>query len=72
MQEPGIATTSAKRFLDADRFCGTEDDETAEAPRRSVCKLARGMLESASGTVDEVEREGDEVEPDFGVGHTTA
>jgi hypothetical protein len=71
MQEPGIAATSAERFLDADRFGGTEDDETAEAPWRSVCKLALGMLESASGTVDEVER-GGEVEPDFGVGHTTA
>jgi hypothetical protein len=71
MQEPGIAATSAKRFLDADRFGGTEDDETAEAPRRSVWKLARGMVESSSGTVDEVEREG-EAKPDFGVGHTTA
>ena len=67
MQETGIAATSARRFLDADRFGGTEDDETAEAPRLSVCKLARGMLESASGTVDEVEREG-ETEPDFGSG----
>ena len=65
MQEPGIGATSARRFLDADRFGGTEDDETAEAPRLSVCKLARGMLESASGTVDEVEREG-EAKPDFG------
>jgi hypothetical protein len=62
MREPGIAATCAKRFLDADRFGGTEDDETAEAPR-----LARGMLESASGTVGEVEREG-EVKPDFGSG----
>ena len=66
MQEPGIAATSARRFLDADRFGGTEDDETAEGLR-----LAHGMLDSASGTVDEVEREG-EAEPDFGVGHTTA